>query len=60
VQLGAADTLKIILTTQEGNTAVRPHQTFLNLKDATTGLETSYAFSVKDNGKGKVELVDIL
>ncbi|MCJ1436114.1 hypothetical protein MMC27_005492 [Xylographa pallens] len=56
IQLGASDTLKIILTTKEGNTAKRPHQAFLNFKDAGTGLETSFAFTVKDSGKGKLEL----
>ena len=57
VQLGAADTLKIILTTQEGKTAKRPHQAFLLLKDADTGLDISYPFSVKESGKAKVDLV---
>lgn len=57
VQLSSSDTLKIILTTQEGKTAKRPHQAFLEIKDVNTGLETSYAFSVKESGKGKVELV---
>ncbi|MCJ1378117.1 hypothetical protein MMC17_001213 [Xylographa soralifera] len=56
IQLGASDTLKIILTTKEGKTARRPHQAFLNLKDAGTGLETSFAFTVKDSGKAKLEL----
>ncbi|MCJ1404653.1 hypothetical protein MMC11_007879 [Xylographa trunciseda] len=56
IQLGASDTLKIILTTQEGKSAKRPHQAFLNLKDAGTGLETSFAFAVKESGKGKLEL----
>ena len=57
VQLGASDTLKIVLTTQEGKSAKRPHQAFLNLKDGDTGLETSFALTVKDSGKGKLELV---
>ena len=57
VELGGADTLKIILTTREGKTAKRPHQAFLLLRDVDTGLDISYAFNVKDNGKAKVDLV---
>lgn len=56
VELGSTDSLKIILTTQEGYTAKRAHQTYLSLSDST-GLETSFPLQVKDNGKGKVELV---
>ncbi|KAF2089188.1 hypothetical protein K490DRAFT_38762 [Saccharata proteae CBS 121410] len=56
VTLGAADTLKIILTTVEGKKPKRAHQAFLTLSDPITGLEESFPFSVKDNGKGKVEL----
>lgn len=59
VELGAADTLKIILTTQDGKTAKRPHQAFLLLKDVDTGLDISYPFTVKDSGKAKLELVGI-
>nr|POE77571.1 isoform 2 of dolichyl-diphosphooligosaccharide--protein glycosyltransferase subunit 2 [Quercus suber] len=54
--LPSTDTLKIILTTTEGKTAKRPHQAFLTLQEPSTGLEESFPFSVKDNGKGKVEL----
>lgn len=57
ITLGASDSLKIILTTQDGNTARRPHQAFLLLKDPSTGLDISYPFSVKENGKAKVDLV---
>ena len=57
VQFSASDTLKVILTTQEDKKAKKPHQTFLLVKDDTTGLETSFPFSLKDSGKGKVELV---
>ncbi|MCJ1258983.1 hypothetical protein MMC24_006817 [Lignoscripta atroalba] len=56
VELGGSDTLKIIITTQEDKKSKRPHQAFLLVKDSTTGLETSYSFSVKESGKGKVEL----
>lgn len=57
LQLGTSDTLKIILTTQEDKSAQRPHQAFLNIRDSASGLETSFAFAVKESGKGKIELV---
>jgi hypothetical protein len=57
VELGHADSLKIVLTTQEGKSAKRPHQAFLSLHDPATGLETSFPFSVKESGKAKVDLV---
>lgn len=57
VSLGASDTLKLLLTTVDGKSAKRPHQTFLTLTDPTTGLEESFVFSVKESGKGKVDLV---
>ncbi|KAI9831133.1 MAG: hypothetical protein M1819_005221 [Sarea resinae] len=56
ITLGASDTLKIILTAREDKAPKRPHQAFLQLRDPSTGLETSYALSVKDSGKGKVEI----
>lgn len=57
VKLGAGDTLKVILTTQDGKSAKRPHQAFLLLQDPITNLDISYPLSVKDSGKAKVELV---
>jgi len=57
VSLGAQDTLKIILTTTDGGSPKRAHQAFLTLHESKTGLEESYPFSLKENGKGKVELV---
>jgi oligosaccharyltransferase complex subunit delta (ribophorin II) len=57
VTLGAADTLKIILTATEDGKAKRPHQAFLLLRDQDTGLEATFPFSVKDTGKGKVDFV---
>ncbi|KAJ5949096.1 hypothetical protein N7454_000680 [Penicillium verhagenii] len=56
VALAGADTLRVTLTTQEGSSAKRPHQAFLLLKDSHTGLDISYPFTVKDNGKSRVEL----
>ncbi|KAG8533097.1 uncharacterized protein KY384_001880 [Bacidia gigantensis] len=60
IQLEAQDTMKLILTTKEGNKAKRAHQTFLLLEDPTSGLETSFPFQVKESGKGKLDLVRIL
>ncbi|KAF2203150.1 hypothetical protein GQ43DRAFT_390672 [Delitschia confertaspora ATCC 74209] len=56
VSLGGSDTLKVLLTATEDQKAKRPHQAFLTLSDPTTGVEESFVFMVKDNGKGKVEL----
>ncbi|KAJ5337943.1 hypothetical protein N7541_009935 [Penicillium brevicompactum] len=56
VSLNGADTLRVTLTAQEGSSAKRPHQAFLLLKDGETGLDISYPFNVKDNGKSRVEL----
>lgn len=57
IQLRASDTLKVLLTVQEDKKPKRPHQAFLHITEPTTGLETSYPLAVKENGKGKVELV---
>ncbi|CAK4028062.1 Dolichyl-diphosphooligosaccharide--glycosyltransferase subunit 2 [Lecanosticta acicola] len=56
ITLPASSILKVILTAQEGQTPKRPHQAFLTLQETDTGLEESFAFSVKDNGKGKVDV----
>ncbi|KAI9369808.1 Oligosaccharyltransferase subunit Ribophorin II-domain-containing protein [Aspergillus egyptiacus] len=56
VALGNADTLKILLTAQEGRSAKSAHQVFLLLQEPSSGLDISYPFSVKGNGKSKVEL----
>merc|ERR1712225_17626 len=52
---GAADSLKIVLSATEDGKAKRPHQAFLLLRDQDTGLEATFPFSVKENGKGKVD-----
>ena len=57
IKLGGSYTLKVTLTTQEGESPKKPHQAFLQLKDPDTGLDISYPFSVKDNGKARLELV---
>ncbi|KAJ5774079.1 hypothetical protein N7457_008975 [Penicillium paradoxum] len=56
VSLAGADTIRVTLTTQEGSSPKRPDQAFLLLKDAQTGLDISYPFNVKENGKSRVEL----
>ncbi|OJJ64039.1 hypothetical protein ASPSYDRAFT_38710 [Aspergillus sydowii CBS 593.65] len=56
VPLGNADTLKVALTAQEGKSAKNAHQVFLLLEDPNSGLDISYPFSVKGNGKSRVEL----
>ncbi|KAF7597273.1 hypothetical protein BBP40_008115 [Aspergillus hancockii] len=56
VSLGSADTLKVILTAREGRSSKRAHQVFLLLQDPQTGLDISYPFNVKENGKSRVEL----
>ena len=59
VKLGATDTLRVILTTQEEKTAKRPHQAFLILKDAASNLDVSYPLSIKESGKAKIDLVSL-
>ncbi|KAL8958453.1 MAG: hypothetical protein Q9183_005833 [Haloplaca sp. 2 TL-2023] len=56
VTLGTTDTLKIIVTATENKKAKRPHQAFLLLRDPRSNLDTSFPLSVKDSGKGKIEL----
>ncbi|PSR94178.1 hypothetical protein BD289DRAFT_494833 [Coniella lustricola] len=56
VSLGAQDTLTITLTAKDNGKAKRPHQAFLLLQDQSTGLEAPFPLSVRDNGKGKVQI----
>lgn len=56
VTLRQADKIKVSLTAKEGSKAKRPHQAFLMVKEAS-GLEAPYALSVKESGKGSVEIV---
>lgn len=57
ITLTASDTLKVALTATEGKTGKRPHQAFLTFTEQSTGLEESFAFNVRDNGKGKLDVV---
>lgn len=58
--LGPSDTLKVLLTATDGNKPAQPHQAFLTLHEPETGLEESFPLTVKDSGKGKLELVCFL
>lgn len=57
VELQANDVLKIVLTATEDGKPKRPNQAFLLLRDQDTGLEATFPFTVKESGKGKVDLV---
>ncbi|KAL8666512.1 MAG: hypothetical protein Q9168_007464 [Polycauliona sp. 1 TL-2023] len=56
VLLGESDTLKIVLTTTENKKSSRPHQAFLLVREPKSNLDTSFPLSIKDSGKGKLEL----
>lgn len=58
--LRTEDTLKISLTATEDGKSKRPHQAFVILKEADSGLEAPFALSLKSNGKGVVEIVRLL
>ena len=51
------DSIRVELTAKEGSKKQRPHQAFVVLKDARTGLEASFPFTVKESGKGVAEIV---
>lgn len=59
ISLGAKDSIKIILTAKESGKAKRPHQAFLILRETadTPGLDAHFPLTLKDNGKGVVEIV---
>lgn len=56
VTLGHANKIKVSLTVKDGSKAKRPHQAFLMVKEAS-GLEAPYPLTVKESGKGTVEIV---
>ncbi|KAK3187198.1 hypothetical protein K4F52_004102 [Lecanicillium sp. MT-2017a] len=56
VTLGAGDSIKVALTTEEGSKAKRAHQAFLVLKEKTTGLEAPFPLTVKDSGKATLKI----
>ncbi|TLS23010.1 uncharacterized protein PpBr36_05633 [Pyricularia pennisetigena] len=56
VQLGASDSLKIVLTAKDGGKAKRPHQAFVLLSGTKTGLSAPFPMTVKENGKAMVQI----
>jgi len=54
--LKSAETLKIIITTTNGQKPRRPHQAFLTLSETSTGLEEFYPLNVKESGKATVSV----
>src|SRR5690606_27215026 len=55
--LDTTDTIKIALTTKEDGKAKRPHQAFVIIREEDTGLEAPFAFNLRGNGKGSIEIV---
>lgn len=45
------------LTTKEDSAAKRPHQAFLVVKEAVSGLEAPFPLTVKESGKAMVQIV---
>ncbi|KAF8528658.1 Oligosaccharyltransferase subunit Ribophorin II-domain-containing protein [Trichophaea hybrida] len=57
VPLGPKDILKLSFTLKDGDTAGRPHQAFLLVKDSQSELETYFPLTVKgSSGKAKVDI----
>lgn len=56
VTLGFQDTIRVSLTTKDGAKAKRPHQAFLIVKEST-GLEAPFPLTIKESGKGTVDIV---
>lgn len=57
LQLGSADSLKIILTAKDDGKGKRPHQTFVLLQEPETGLEAPFPLIVKESGKAVAQIV---
>lgn len=55
--LGHQDKLKVTVVTKDGSKPKRPHQAFLVVKESISGLEAPFPLTVKDSGKGSVEIV---
>ncbi|KAJ9151854.1 Dolichyl-diphosphooligosaccharide--protein glycosyltransferase subunit 2 [Pleurostoma richardsiae] len=56
VTLGGQDTITVSLTAKDSSKGKRPHQAFVVLKDEETGLEAPFPFTVKEDGKAKVQI----
>ena len=59
LELGPSESIKVSLTTKEGSRAKRAHQAFLVVREHT-GLEAPFPLSLKESGKGTVEIVSLL
>ena len=59
LRLGTEGSLKVLLTTTEDGKGKRPHQAFVVLREEDSGLEAPFALSLKDSGKGVVEIVTL-
>ena len=57
VSLGTGQSLKIILTATNGGQARKPDQAFLTIADDLRDLDESYPLTLKESGKGTVEIV---
>lgn len=54
--LGDKDSIKLSLTTTQGDEAKRPHQAFVTITEST-GLEVSLPLDIKSSGKASVTIV---
>ncbi|KAL1902688.1 hypothetical protein Sste5346_001131 [Sporothrix stenoceras] len=54
--LGSNDVAKITLTTKDNGKEKRPHQAFLLLQDPMSGLEAPFPLTIKESGKGSVQI----
>lgn len=50
-------TLRVSLTATENGKPKRPHQAFLLLKETQTGLEAPFPLTMRETGKGTVDVV---
>lgn len=57
LSLAPGDKIKVLVTTTDGSKAKRPHQAFLTLKQASTGLEAPFPLTIKESGKATVDIV---
>ncbi|EFW99461.1 oligosaccharyltransferase subunit ribophorin [Grosmannia clavigera kw1407] len=56
IRLGSDGVAKISLTAKDSGKAKRPHQAFLLLQDVESGLEAPFPLTVKESGKGTVQI----
>ncbi|KAI6366728.1 hypothetical protein MCOR25_005093 [Pyricularia grisea] len=56
VQLGASDSLKVVLTAKDDGKPKRPHQAFLVLYSSTKELSAPFPMTLKENGRAMVQI----